>query len=87
LYVGGRDNCVRVYDATSGKLNTTIDCLGDAANGVSHGYLNGRSLLAVASGSRKFLSENDFDDVDGSSAPILPVEVPGHLRLFDLTGS
>lgn len=85
LYVGGQDNCVRVYDVLAGKLKATIDCLGDAANGVSHAYQNGRSLLAVATGSRRFPSEDDLDS-DGT-APISAVEPSGYLRLYDMTRS
>lgn len=86
MYVGGQDNCVRVYDLSSGKLKGQIDALEDAANGVSHVYQNGRSLLAVATGSRRFIFDDDDDD-DGVVLPqqSMTLQPPGYLRLYELT--
>jgi WD40 repeat protein len=91
LYVGGQDSCVRVYDLSSGKLNyrLLLDGLDDAVNGVSHTYQNGSSLLAVATGSRRFLSDEDLDH-DHDHANVVPSSTfeppPGNLRLYKLTG-
>jgi WD40 repeat protein len=87
LYMGGRDGCVRVYDVKTGKLQRTIDGLEDAANGVSfYEQCSGEKLLAVATGSRRFPSEDDFD-LD--ALPTVPTanEPPGHLRIYRLLAS
>eukprot|EP00521_Asterionellopsis_glacialis_P015655 CAMPEP_0195295812 /NCGR_PEP_ID=MMETSP0707-20130614/18113_1 /TAXON_ID=33640 /ORGANISM="Asterionellopsis glacialis, Strain CCMP134" /LENGTH=445 /DNA_ID=CAMNT_0040357133 /DNA_START=264 /DNA_END=1601 /DNA_ORIENTATION=- len=61
LFVGGRDNCVRVYNVKGGELVGKIDSLGDVANGVSYKYdarLNS-GMLAVAVGSRQFAGDDE----------------------------
>jgi WD40 repeat protein len=79
MYVGGQDNCVRIYDIKSGKCTERIDDLDDVVNGVSISTTNGRSLLAIATGSRRFASwDDDFQDMNKSF-----LSPPGYLRLFE----
>jgi WD40 repeat protein len=62
IYVGGSDQCVRVYDIKRGVLIDTIDCaFGGAVNGVSVHHLGKRTLLATAIGSRQFPAYSDWD--------------------------
>jgi WD40 repeat protein len=76
VYVGGRDGRVCIYDESSQGLVGTLDtqkvqgggCVGGAANGVSLSDSTGRTLLAVACGSRKFPTENDWDCEDPYSS-------------------
>jgi telomerase Cajal body protein 1 len=83
LLVGGRDKCVRVYAVSSGEWKGQIDGLDDAANGVSYSKTSSnRVLLAVATGSRHFPSEDAFD-LD--AVPQSCDEMPGYLRLYELT--
>ena len=85
LYVGGQDHCVRIYDIKSGQCTDMITDLDDAANGVSiSNTTNGRSVLAVATGSRRFPSVDDDDDDDDDHHQVL-VNPPGYLRLYDCT--
>jgi telomerase Cajal body protein 1 len=79
MFVGGQDHCVRIYDVKSGKCTDRISDLGDVANGVSFSSTNGRSLVAIATGSRRFASLDD-DYHDDNEALIDP---PGYLRLYD----
>ena len=79
IFIGGQDNCVRIYDIKSGKCKGRIGDLDDVANGVSISNTHGRSLVAIATGSRRFESLDD-DDNDGNEAVINP---PGYLRLYD----
>lgn len=83
LYTGGRDGCVRIYDVQSGELQGKIDGLEDAANGVSYGQLPSTSnaFLAVASGSRRFPSEEELENDPVSIHSDGP---PGYLRLYKL---
>jgi WD40 repeat protein len=81
VWIGGRDKCVRVYSQTSRKLLATLEDLSDAVNGVSLStQASGKTLLAVANGSRQFPSEDDLDEEDPSMYP------PGanELRLFEV---
>lgn len=84
LFVGGVDQCVRIYDTQSGKLVDKIDQLDDTTNGVSFTRLsNHTSYLAVATGSRRFPQDND----DGSEEDEHQGEdsrAPGYLRLYKL---
>ena len=80
MYVGGQDKCVRIYDIKSGKCKGKILDLDDVANGVSVSTNGGRTLLAIATGSRRFESqEDDFQESDKSL-----VRQPGYLHLYDL---
>jgi telomerase Cajal body protein 1 len=83
LYVGGQDLCVRLYDITTGKCQNRIIGLDDSVNGVSRTCLHGRSLLAVATGARRFPSVDSPDDptIQTSTA----MDPPGYLRLYDVT--
>ena len=89
LYVGGQDKCVRIYCISSGKLIGLIDCLDDAVNGVSYFYneSTGRSFLAVATGSRRFLSEADLDADDIPTITDDDQPPPGYLRLYSLSNA
>jgi WD40 repeat protein len=82
LFVGCQDNCVRVYDLAVGKLLATVDDLGEVANGVSHAVVNGRSLLAIATGSRRFLSE---DGLEHDDEPSTSIDQLSCLRLNDVS--
>lgn len=100
LFVGGMDKCVRIYDTQSGTLVHQIKDLEDSANGVSFAQLSNhhsndvrssQAYLAVATGSRRFLtgdpgSGSDDDEGTGqvedeSSIADMP---PGSLRLYRL---
>jgi telomerase Cajal body protein 1 len=85
LYVGGQDKCVRVYDIVSGKLTGKIEGLDDSANGVSFACVQGKAFLAVATGSRRFLSDDDLlaDDEHGASH-VQEDSPPGSLSLYSL---
>ena len=62
LYIGGQDNCVRVYDLKRTILLDTIDrVFGDSVNGVSVHHLGERTLMATATGSRHFPADSDWD--------------------------
>ena len=76
MFVGGQDKCVRIYDIKSGKCKDRITDLDDVVNGVSSSNTNDRSLLAIATGSRRFASLDD-DGIEISADP------PGYLRLYD----
>ena len=75
LFVGGVDNCVRIYDIASGELKGKIEGLDDVCNGVSCN----QEQLAVACGARRFPTENelDSDHIDQS-------DIPGCLRLYQM---
>lgn len=82
LFAGGLDRCVRVYDTKTGKLLHTLENLDDVANGVSFTTLsNEKSYLAVATGSRKFPSDDDEDDSNEMRGL---TNAPGYLRLYKL---
>ena len=83
LYVGGQDRCVRLYDMSSGKCRNRIMDLDDCVNGVSHTALHGRSLLAVATGARRFPSHDE--PCDSTILPVAAMDPPGYLRLYDIT--
>jgi WD40 repeat protein len=78
LFVGGRDKCVRIYDAMSGVLKGRIVGLQDAANGVS--YNSHHDLLAVAVGARQFPSESDYDTEEATET----TSIRGYLELYKL---
>jgi WD40 repeat protein len=78
LFVGGLDKRVRVYDTVTGALAWIIDHLKDAANGVS--LAQEQPLLAVATGSRKFLSENDLE----AEYTVCTNDSPGLLQIYKL---
>jgi WD40 repeat protein len=86
IYIGGQDNCLRIYDIKSGKCKNMICNLDDSVNGVSHTIFNGRSFLAIATGSRRFASLDDFDDDDNCTLKNR-IDPPGYLRLYDCTNS
>ena len=79
IFVGGQDNCVRIYDIRSGKCKEKISDLDDAVNGVSISNANGRSLLAIATGSRRFASLDDDNQEDNADL----LKPPGYLRLYE----
>jgi WD40 repeat protein len=77
LVVGGRDNCVRIYDVPTGLLVDTLDGLHSAANGVScHG-----SLVTVAVGSRVFPTVEDYDKEGDEEI----VAAKGSLEMYKVT--
>lgn len=85
LFVGGRDRCVRVYSTESGELQGRIGGLDGPASGVSirrnPSSASGSSFLAIASGARRFLSE---EELDGEDAALPSNGPPGALRLFQV---
>lgn len=86
LFASGRDGTVRIYDAKRGERLGTIGGLDDAANGVSYApSADGKGLLAVATGARRF-AEN-YDDEEGarpSDADGRNAVPPGSLELYKL---
>jgi WD40 repeat protein len=93
LYVGGKDQCVRMYNTKTGELTRVVEDLEDAANGVSfcriaassqQGHAK-RSLLAVTTGSRHFPTDEDWDNESEShgSASEQPI-IPGQVLLYSL---
>lgn len=85
LFVGGRDNCLRIYNVKSGEMIGTIDGMKDAVNGVSYSYSTRHNcgLLAVATGSRRFsLDTNDEREIDVSAYVENDSIVPGSLELY-----
>ena len=82
IFVGGRDECVRIYDVHSGELLDRISIVGDAANGVSFKQVAQTRMLAVATGSRHFQTDNSEDDEQNSRTQ--KVAAPGFLRLYKL---
>jgi len=93
LFVASQDKSVMIYDIASGKLLHTMKGFHDAVNGVSYSNINGRELLAVASGARRFDTndekEGDDDMVEDESEGQLldtgpSLNPPGHLSLYTL---
>lgn len=63
IYVGSKDECLGIYNLSTGKLTDTIKGFGGVVNGVSHAYQqNGEFCLALATGSRTFPTEADFEN-------------------------
>ncbi len=61
LWIGGQDKCVRIYNL-DGSMVDTMDGFEDAVNGVSIHTAGERTLMATAVGSRRFPSEQDWDE-------------------------
>lgn len=79
LVVGGRDNCVRMYNVQTGVLVDILDGLQSAANGVScHG-----NLVTVAVGSRVFPTLEDYDKEGDEKI----VAAKGSLEMYKVTFS
>lgn len=77
LMVGGRDNCVRVYDCcTPTAVAILKNDFDSSVNGISVTNLGNKTIMASATGSRCFPTEADYDDDDEeekeqtSSAPL-----------------
>lgn len=86
LYVGGEDDKVRVYNYRRGDTSCSIfGGAKDTVNGVSVVSLpsSGRTMLATATGTRKFPSDGDWD----SEKPLLSSEIltTGNLTLYDMS--
>ncbi|CAJ1968151.1 unnamed protein product [Cylindrotheca closterium] len=70
LFVGGRDNCLRVYDccdssSSSEKEDVAVyQTFDNSVNGISITNLGEKTILASATGSRSFPTEADYDDDD-----------------------
>ena len=63
LMVGGIDESVRLYEASTGKVVHVADGMGDVVNGVScHGSVADGMVLAVAKGTRRFPDDDTDDD-------------------------
>lgn len=89
LLVGGKDGKVRIYSTSTAELVGAIAVGGEdtePANGVSFSDVGSKRLLAVATGARRFPSD---DDLDLDRAPADTVEnasnPPGFLRLYELS--
>jgi len=61
LWIGGQDNCVRVYNLLDGTLVSRLGDFEDAVNGVSLHTTGRRRLLATAVGTRHFPSDEDWE--------------------------
>lgn len=82
LFVGGRDNCIRIYNCkTSEQAIGRMDCFQDAVNGVSVASLGEKMLLASSTGSRHFPSESDFDEEEPNQ---LPTSSTGAVQLHEI---
>lgn len=81
IFVGGIKRCVRIYDVASGDCTGTVDGLDDVANGVSFTNSSRGGLLAIATGCRRFPSEEDFDN-DTSITDGTGDAKPGFLRVY-----
>lgn len=82
IFVGGRDNCVRIYDCNASEEAVGImDCFQDAVNGVSVASLGEKMLMASSSGSRHFPSESDFD-TEGQNQSNL--NITGSVQLHEI---
>ena len=62
LWIAGQDKSVRIYNLTTGTLFDVIGGFDDAVNDVSLHTVGGKKLLATSVGSRRFPSEQDWDD-------------------------
>jgi len=78
MFVGSQDCSVKVYDTWTGKLVDSIEGFDDAVNGVSFSSQNDRTLLAVASGARRFPSVDEIEDADVGANP------PGSLSVYSI---
>ena len=61
LWIGGQDKCIRIYNTTDASLVDVMDGFDDAVNGISLQTVGNRKLVATAVGSRRFPSEQDWD--------------------------
>jgi hypothetical protein len=72
-----------VYDTWTGKLVDSIEGFHDAVNGISFSNQNDRTLLAVASGARRFSSMDDDEDVGSIPSGSLS-NPPGSLSIYSI---
>jgi telomerase Cajal body protein 1 len=87
LLVGGKDGKVLNYSTSTGELVGSIEAEGadtEPANGVSFSRVANRRLLAVATGARRFPSEDDDLDPDPVDSTENASDPPGFLRLYEL---
>ena len=95
LFVASQDRSVKIFDTSSGDLLNTIDGFRDAVNGISYSKVNGRELLAMATGARRFEDNDDNSDtaVEGSGRHYQSMvenkacptsDPPGSLELFEI---
>ena len=84
IFVGGVDNCVRIYNVQSGKQLGLVDGLDDAANGVSYTYnaASKSGLLAVAVGARRFQDDTDDEEEGGVRSTSLEMNAPGAVEIY-----
>lgn len=86
LFAGGLDKCVRIYDSTTGERIGCIDGLEDAVNGVSCCKAdcseNKMNLIALATGSRRFPSEEELDSDRVLSFRRYRESAPGSLHQY-----
>ena len=84
LWVGGMDAKIRVYQLSSRELIGQMDdSLKDTVNGVSLSNSNGKTLLAVSLGSRKFPSDDDWDNDLPAISALMGTDDSG-LQLYDV---
>jgi WD40 repeat protein len=83
IFVGSQDCSIKVYDTWTGKLVDSIEGFHDAVNGLSFSNQNGRTLLAVASGARRFSSMDDDEDVGSIPSGSLS-NPPGSLSIYSI---
>ncbi len=80
LITASQDKTVKIYDTMDGSLLRVIQGFDDVVNGVSlKKDLNGKEILAVAVGARRFTDEVSNS---GSEMPKVTNEVPGSLSLY-----
>lgn len=95
LFVASQDRSVKVFDTSSGELLNSIDGFRDAVNGISYSNINGRELLAVATGARRFEDNDDNSGTDGEGSAqryqstaenkaCFTSDPPGSLELYEI---
>lgn len=90
LFVASQDYSVKVYDTLTQELLYTLDGFHDAVNGVSFSNQCGKSLLAVASGARRFVDQGENDSCSTCSEEEIKEDyvhlhnAPGCLSLYSI---
>jgi len=79
LFVASQDRTVKVYDTQTGKLIKCMEGFHDVVNGVTYSSRNGRELLAVATGARRFKEEEEEEEEEDYD--VQAVHVEEHLKV------
>lgn len=86
LITASQDKTVKIYDTMDGSLLRIIQGFDDVVNGVSlKKDLNGKEILTVAIGARRFVDDEGTDEVSdlGSEMPKV-TKVPGFLSFYHI---